>query len=380
MVSGMRGRRTLVYGVTVPSVAQSFLRGQLAFMADAGWAVTLVCSPGRGLDLVREREGVEVIEITTPRDISPIADLKSLLAWIRLLRQIRPDVLNVSTPKAGLIGAIAGFLTRVPKRVYVVRGLRFESERGWRRRMLILMERLTIACSTDVIAVSDSLRQELVAQRISGRTAPLVLGAGSSNGVDAPGIGARVDALDRSVVRKGFGILGDDTFVVAFIGRIRNDKGVPELVEALQHPELRDAVVIAVGDAEEPELAASLKSLGDRLILIEWMDDVAPVLTACDVLCLPTHREGFPNVVLEAAAAGRPAVTTTATGARDSVIDGATGLLVPVGDPDALAVALCQLASDPELRWRMGDNARRRVLRDFAPEVIWRGLEDVFTS
>jgi glycosyltransferase involved in cell wall biosynthesis len=143
---------------------------------------------------------------------------------------------------------------------------------------------------------------------------------------------------------------------------------------------LRDAVLLTVGDVEDADLADELSALGDRWHSVEWLEDVAPALLACDVLCLPTHREGFPNVVLEAAAAGRPTVTTTATGARDSVIDGVTGFLVPVGAPTGLAKALAELAADPALRERLGAAARVRAVEDFAPADVWRGLEAVYRS
>lgn len=370
----------LVYGITVADSAQSFLRGQLSFMAETGWDVTLACSPSRGLDLLRAHEGVQVVEIPTRRDISPLADIRSLISWVRLLRRVRPDVISVSMPKAALIGAFAGWLLQVPKRVYVVRGLRLESERGLRRRLLLVMERLTIACSTDVIAVSHSLRDELAALGVTGRKHTRVLGHGSSNGVDALGIQARLDLLDRSIVRRDLGVSDESTFLVAFIGRVRSDKGVPELVEAMSMPPLETAVLATVGESEEPEVTLMLQSLGDRWISLGWCDDVAPVLLGCDALCLPTHREGFPNVVLEAAAARRPVVTTMATGARDSVIDGTTGFLVPVRDPQALAAALGQLSTDPALRLRLGEEACRRVRQDFQPETIWRALDATYRS
>lgn len=378
--SDQGGRPRLVYCVTAPSVALYFLRGQLAYMVSAGWDVTLGCSPGKGLDLVREREGVEVVEITTPREISPVADVKSIIRWVALLWRIRPDVLNVSTPKGGLIGALAGWLVRVPKRVYVVRGLRYESEFGVRRRILMLAERVTIACATDVVAVSPSVREELVASGLLGRKTAIVIGSGSSNGVDAVAIRQRMDALDRASVRRNFGIEDPDTFVVAFIGRLRRDKGVPELVNAMEREHLRGAHLLTVGDIEDVELASALAALGSRWHSVDWLDDTAPALLACDVVCLPTHREGFPNVVLEAAAAGRAVVTTTATGARDSVVDGVTGLLVPTGAPLALTGALASLAADPDLRDRLGAAAEARVRRDFAPADVWLRLEQVYRS
>ncbi len=380
--SQVQGRKslspTVVYGVTVPSVAQSFLRGQLAFMAASGWHVVLGCSPGRGLDIVRSREGIEVVEILTEREIRPLRDLKSLWLWLRLLRRVRPDVINMSTPKVGLIGTLAGWILRVPKRIYVVRGLRYESAQGLRRRILMLAERITIACATDVVAVSNSVREELIATNLLRRKSVVVICHGSSNGVDVPSIQMRVSELDRPSARLGLGLPADPTFVIAFIGRLRRDKGVSELAAAMVMDRLKDAFLLTVGDIEDPDLATELTQLGERWVSVEWLDDVAPALVACDVLCLPTYREGFPNVVLEAAAAERPVVTTDATGARDSVVDGVTGLVVPVGDMTSLADALAGLSGDHALRERFGTAALARVRRDFVPEDIWRGLEAIY--
>lgn len=304
---GERGRRQrIVYCFTVPSIA-IFVRGQLAYMVAAGWDVTVGCSPGRGIDAIREREGVVVVETPTPREISPKADLKSVVRWVALLRRVRPDVLNVSTPKGGLIGALAGWLVRVPKRVYIVRGLRYESEHGLRRRLLIFAERVTIACSTDVVAVSHSVREELASAGLLRRKDAAVIGHGSSNGVDVTAIQERVNALERQAVREGFGVSDYDAFVIAFVGRLRRDKGVYELVSKMAATGLQNARLLTVGDVEDAELIAELDDLGDRWISRDWLDDIAPVLLACDVVCLSTHREGFHNVVLEAAAAGRPA-------------------------------------------------------------------------
>ena len=113
---------------------------------------------------------------------------------------------------------------------------------------------------------------------------------------------------------------------------------------------------------------------------MEWTDDVWGHLAAMDALCLPTLREGFPNVVLEAAAAGLPVVTTTATGAVDSVVEGQTGFLIPVGDDAALVARLNTLADQPDLAASMGAAGRQRVLEHFGQEQIWRGIEHILTG
>lgn len=378
--AGGPSRGRILYGVTVPSVANSFLRGQLAFMSEMGWEVYLGCSPGHGLDTVREREGVTVIELPTAREVSLVSDLRSLTLWFRLIRRLRPDVLNASTPKAALLSLLAARALRVPRRVYVVRGLRLEAETGVRRAVLLLMERVTIACATDVVAVSRSLADEMRALGLTRRSRPVVIANGSSNGVDAVGIRARAAKLDRAGCRRELGLPDDDTFVIAFIGRARRDKGIVELIAAMNEPRLRDAVLVTAGNVEEPAINGDLQKLGRRWVHLGWVDDVTSILVSCDVLCLPTHREGFPNVVLEAAAIGRPAVTTSATGARDSVINGETGFVVPVKDSPALAGALARLAENDALRTALGAAAQARAMQDFQPVLIWQGLNAVYTG
>jgi glycosyltransferase involved in cell wall biosynthesis len=229
-----------------------------------------------------------------------------------------------------------------------------------------------------VVAVSPSLRDELVRLDLCGGKQPLVLAGGSSNGVDARRIGAEVRAHDRAAERALLGVSGDQV-LVAYIGRIRRDKGVVELSEAMRSERLAHTVLVTQGDIEDSS-RAELDRLGARHIHLGWRGDVTRLLAAADVLVLPTHREGFPNVVLEAAAAGVPAVTTTATGAVDSVVDGETGLAVPPRDPVALEAAVAALAHDPERRRRMGARARQRALDEFSPEVIWAELDQLYRA
>lgn len=371
--------QVLLYGVTVPQTASTLLRGQLRYMRDAGWDVHLAVSPGRGTDLVRERESVEVHELPMAREIALKSDFKALRKWLRLLREVRPAVTNVSTPKAALLGSIASFIHRVPKRVYLVRGLRFENEQGVRRAILWAMERLTIALSTHTLVVSESLRDEMVAARLSKRHRLRIIGAGSSNGVQGEEIRRKVVAIDRDVVRAEMGI-PQGTVVVCFVGRLAIDKGITDLTDALAAPEATGIHLLSLGDTEDPEVVERLRTLGDRWHDQAWRDDVTPVLAASDVLCLPTYREGYPNVVLEASAAGLPVVTTNATGARDSVIDGKTGFIVDVGDSVALANRLTALAEDADLRLRLGEAAQRRAFTDFIPERIWAELDRLYRS
>jgi len=172
--------------------------------------------------------------------------------------------------------------------------------------------------------------------------------------------------------------------VVGFIGRFTRDKGLAELMSAfgVVRREFPAAYLLLVGDFEEGDpLGPVIRNLIRTLpgvIKTGFVQDPSGYYHAMDVLALPTHREGFPNVPLEAAAAGKPVVTTNATGAVDSVVDGITGLIVPVGDIEGLAGALTRLLISPDLARAMGRAGRERVLRDFRQEDIWDGLARVY--
>lgn len=369
--------KRLVYSVTVPTSAKTLLRGQLEWMAQQGWDVHLITSSGEELDEVRQRPGITCHVIEMEREPSPVKDAKALAAWITLLRQLKPDIVNLGTPKASLLGGIAAWLTRVPRRIYVVWGLRLEGFTGLKRAIFWAFESLTMRTATDVLPISNSLAQRVRELRLAApRRVRPVIGAGSSNGVDAATIQAGA-AGKRDQARADLGI-DSNAFVVGFVGRIVRDKGIHTLIEALRDPRLRGATCLVVGNEEEGGLADELRSSGANVVWTGYVEGPWVQLACMDVLCLPTKREGFPNVVLEAASVGVPTVTTRVTGAIDSVIDGQTGILIDFDDHRALADALVALRDNPEQRKQLGRAARERAETQFAPEIIWQGLDRLY--
>jgi glycosyltransferase involved in cell wall biosynthesis len=354
-----------VVGITSPQTCL-VLGGRLRTLREAGFRVTLVSSPGELLTRTAAQEGVEWVAIPMRREMAPAADLLSLLRLCWLLYRLKPKMTEFSTPKAGLLGSIAAMLCGVPTRVYFLRGLRLETATGLKRRILLAAERLASACSHAVLCNSESLRNQALVLRVAPEAKLRLLGGGSSNGVDverfSPGPG---------LLRARLG-LPPDAPVVGFVGRLTRDKGLPELVEAF------DAILAAkpqahlllVGwfDASDDALGRDLRSRINnhpRIHLTGFVADTAPYYRAMDVMVLPTWREGFPNVVLEAAASGIPVVTTLSTGSRDSVVPEVTGLLIPPGYPVAIHEAVLQLLRNRERRCRMGVAARAWVLKNY---------------
>ncbi|MDO5502414.1 MAG: glycosyltransferase family 4 protein, partial [Actinomycetia bacterium] len=368
----------ILYGTTVGGSAYHLLHGQMSWLSQQGHEVRLATTPDALAHQAVEREGVPLIPIQMEREISLRHDLKALFRWLKTIRDYRPDVINVGTPKASLLGGLAAYVLRVPIRVYVVRGLRAEGAKGRKRALLLGMEWLTMRLANRIVFVSDSLADESARHRLTPARHTYILASGSSNGVDAKGIAQFISSVDATQLRASLGIHKDEV-VVGFIGRLTSDKGVEDLVEAFRSPALNaKARLLLIGQVEDPSIASRLEEITARVIPIGFVRDIRPYLPAIDILCLPTKREGFPNVVLEAAAAGIPAITTRATGARDSVVDGETGTLVDAGDTRALVGGINRLIDQPHVRQQMGRNARLRVERDFAPQRIWNALNALY--
>lgn len=342
------------------------LTGRLRALREAGFRVTLVSSPGDLLERTAQREGVDWIALPIRRGIAPFADIVSLVRLCWLLRRLRPDLTEFSTPKAGLLGTLAAMLCGVPQRIYMLRGLKLEGTTGFKQRILLLAERLTAACAHSVLCNSPSLRAEALALGIAPESKLHLLGDGSSNGVDverfSPGM---------SSVRERLGI-PTEAPVIGFVGRLTRDKGIPELLKAFDQilAVAPTARLLLVGwfDKAEDALGKGLRSRIERdpqIHFTGFVQDTSTYYKAMDVMVLPTYREGFPNVVLEAAATGIPVVTTLCTGSRDSVLPEVTGLLIPPGYPEAISEAVLKLLHNPEMRRRMGVAARTWIVEHF---------------
>jgi len=373
-----------LHAVTSP-LSLVLLRGQLRYLRAAGFHPAALSGPGPFVEQVGLGLSVPVFTVAMEREVSPLHDLASLVRIWRLLRQLRPSICNAGTPKAGLLVMLAAWLARVPCRVYTMRGLRVETARGLTRMILFAAERIACGCAHRVICVSPSLRDRAVKLKLANAHKIVVLGSGSSNGVDVarfvptPARAARAAEI-RHVLKLG------SRPVIGFIGRFTRDKGIAELTTAfdLVRQQFAGASLLLIGsyeqgDAIELEVRARIDA-GLGIEVVPFQPDIAPYYLAMDIFVLPTYREGFPNTVLEAQAAERPVVTTKATGAIDSVLDGTSGILVPVGDSRALADAIGKLLANPSIARRMGHAGRERVEHEFRQEIVWGELIDLYRA
>lgn len=371
---------TVLHVTTVPMTLR-FLAGHVAHARSKGFEVHALSSPGEALDAFGRDMDIEVHAVRMPRRITPLVDLSALWRIVRVIRRVRPTIVDAHTPKGSLLAMIAATLCRVPVRVYHQHGLPLVTATGLKRHVLRWTERTTCRLAHRVVCISTALREVLIAEGLCPEDKITVLEHGSIDGVEAdrkfnP---ARVSTESAEGTRARYGI-PPGALVLGFVGRIVRDKGLIELVQAWrvlreEWPSLH-LLVAGPFESQDPipaDVDTTLRQ-DPRIHLAGMVHDMPGVYRILDVLVLPTYREGFNTALLEAAAMERPVVATRVPGCVDAVLDGETGLLVPVRDVAALTAAICTYVGDPDLRRRHGANARDRALRDFDPGALREAL------
>ena len=314
------------------------------------------------------------------REISPLADTAALVRLIGIFRRGRYAAVHSQTPKAGLLTAFAARAARVPVRIHTFTGQVWATQRGAGRALLKTLDRAMVRLDTHVLVDSASQRDFLQRERVLTHGQGVVLGSGSVSGVDTERF--RPDASARNAVRAELAIPPEATLFL-FVGRLARDKGVLELAQAFADVAAvrSDAYLLLVGPDEErltAEIGAACAMHSGRLRFVGKSPVPERYMAAADVFCLPSHREGFGSVVIEAAAAGLPAIGSRIYGLTDAIEDGVTGLLTPSGDVHELAVAMKRIADDPALRSTLAGAARARALTDFSAAALSAALVDFY--
>jgi glycosyltransferase involved in cell wall biosynthesis len=371
------GRLKLCRIVTVPLTFQTLLLEQLRCILAREVDLTLVCNPAPELDQVAADVGAKKMGIPMQRKPSPLLDLLSLFRLARFFRQNHFDIVHSSTPKAGLLTALAGTLARVPVRMHTFTGQPWVELRGWKRRIPRECDRMIARLATRCYADSPSQRAFLIAEGLVDADKIFVVGAGSISGVDLKRFSLEIwgggVALDT---RRELGIPSRG-LVIAFVGRVTRDKGIVELIAAFEimanlNPEAHLVLIGPFEPEQDPLPAETLHKLKShcRIHAVGFSATPEKYMAAADIFCLPSYREGFGSVVVEAAAMELPSVVTRVTGLVDAVEDGVTGLIVSPKSVDDLVQALQALAASKELRKKMGQAGRLRVIHSFDAQLV----------
>lgn len=321
--------------------------------------------------------GVRVEHVNIRREISPWHDAVELLRLCLVLRRERYDLVFSMNPKSGLLAMLATWFTRVPLRIHCFTGQVWATRRGVARAVFKALDRLLAACASEVLCDSPSQRDFLIAEGVVAAPRIRVLGDGSIAGVDPARF--HPDAEQRATLRATLGI-GAGEICVLYVGRLHREKGLPELLTAFRALRQRRAEtrLLVVGPDDGGFAAQFAAEPG--VIHVGYTPAVESYMMAADVLCMPSHREGFGLVLIEAGACGLPVVASRIYGITDAVVDGETGLLHRPGDAVELAATLERLYADPVLRRRLGENGRRRAIERFPRARLTAALGDLLAA
>ncbi|WP_215223528.1 glycosyltransferase family 4 protein [Echinicola shivajiensis] len=331
---------------TVPISLKLLLSGQMKYMKDAGWEVLMVSADGKEVSEVKRKEGCEHVVIPFSRKITPFHDLICLWKLIQLFKQEKPDIVHTHTPKAGLLGMIAAKFSGVKIRIHTVAGMPYVVTKDNKRKLLETMERWTFGNATHVWPNSNSLKDLILKEKLCVPEKVEVLGDGSSNGVDLERFN-RDNLKENHLVAATMRVMpGEKDFIILAVGRLVKDKGIEELVNAFLNSKIiNQSKLVLLGDFEQeldPLEEDIIRKIEDhpRIVQVNWSDHVEHYMAISDVLVHASHREGFPNVLLEAGAMQLPIICSDIMGNIDIVSNKKTGLVFPVKDKAVLKEAL----------------------------------------
>lgn len=359
----------------------SYFGDQFDHFQEKGHKEFIACSPSEYLQDYAKQHGIEYTEVPINRKISVIDDLKAIRAIYQYIKTNNIDIVVGHTPKGALVGMIAAFLARVPKRLYFRHGLAYETSSGFVRKCLMMADKLTSLCSTKIICVSPSVLEGSLRDHLAPAKKQIILNKGTCNGVDTQDH-FNPDKIDKTKIAKlrdKYGITDKD-FVIGFSGRLVRDKGIVELVEAFNIlRQTHNVKLLLVGMFEDRDaIPESLKNtiLNDPDIVFTGFinGEMELYYSMMNAYVLASYREGFPTGVLEAQSMAIPVLTTRATGCKDSIIDGETGFFI-CHDPHDIADKLTKLMNIGNM---MGNVGRQWVIKNFDSRVIWDEIEKLY--
>lgn len=364
------------------TVSQSigFVEGMLPYLMNK-YEVVLLSSPGVGMENAAAKFGVRTIAVPMDRHISLIDDMVSLWRMIKVFRREKPTMVHSMTPKAGLLCMIAGWLTGVQVRVHTFTGLVWPTEKGLKRKILMLTDKLTCACATHIIPEGEGVKSDLIAGKITRK--PLkVLGYGNVKGVDMDKCSRRPEVM--AIAEK---LRKEDYFTFLFVGRVVRDKGINELCYAFErlhndYPKTRLILVGPYEDALDPISEQSRKIIDENKAIeavgAKSGDELLAYYAAANCFVMPSYREGFPNTVLEAGAMGLSSIVTDINGSREIIKEGENGMIVPPQNAEALYQAMKVMMQSKADREKMASNARKMIADRFEQSFVRKCLYDFY--
>ncbi len=354
---------------TVESTVNSFLKTHLIGLSSR-YEVTLIVNTNNPFFLKKYGLKIKVIPINILRKINFFSDIFCLFTLIKIFYEAKPNAVHSITPKAGLLGMLAAYLACVPLRIHTFTGQVWANKKGFTRLTLKAIDFLIAKLSTYNIVDSPSQEKFLIQNNILNQKKSIVFGSGSVSGVDLRRF--RPNKKTFFKIRSALSI-PFDAFIFIFIGRLNSDKGVLDLAKAFAKLEDKSAYLLVVG-SDEGSFADQIHIINkhklNQIRFISYTKSPEFYLAASNILCLPSYREGFGNVIIEAAASQIPAIASNIYGISDAILNHQTGILHPVKDVNAIVRAMQYFLNKPDMAIKFGKTARKRAIAEFDSQKI----------
>lgn len=367
--------------VTTIATSLNFFKGQYQLLSK-DFDITAIASHKDDLLKIGENNGIKTHYIPVEREISLFKDFYSLICFICYFIKEKPYIVHGNTPKGSLLSMIAAWLTRVPVRIYMCHGLRYQGCGGFKRKLLMFMERISCRCATEVICVSNGIKEVLIKDKITNKT-PVVIWNGSVSGIDTIKFNPE-NFKDKSSLRQQYNIDEND-FVVTFIGRLVKDKGINELVEAVNilHSKYANIKLLLIGKFENTgnpvsDITKRIIDESDFIIATGPQSNIASFLSITDLFVFPSYREGFGLSLMEAGAMGVPSLASNIPGCNEVVIDGQTGILIPSHSSQAIIDSIEKLYNNRELLNKIKSNCRNSIIERYEQNKLWQYYREFY--
>ncbi len=363
------------------------LPGQMQFMKTNGFDVVMISAEGKELADVIQKEQCRHIVVPMTRKITPLQDLKCLWMLVKIFRQEKPGIVHTHTPKAGLLGMLAARITGVKVRIHTVAGLPLMVETGFKYQLLKFIERLTYAAATQVWPNSNSLLQFISSNKLCKPGKLRIIAKGSSNGINLQRFDPRV--LDENILRDikvAINYNPDNSYLLC-IGRLVKDKGIVELLTVFTKMQKENdrLKLVLVGEYEaalDPLPTAALEQIKSdpSIIHVRWTEHVEYYMHIAHFFVFPSHREGFPNVLLQAGAMGLPVICSKIAGNIDIVKHQQTGLIFDRGNEQQLLEQMHYALEQPAQLQAMANKLREEIQENYNRENIWQNMLEAYKS
>lgn len=371
--------KKLIIITTVPETVFLAMEEQIPYFIKNRFNISVITSPGTWItskDIVY-KYGIKVTIVNFIRKISPLKDVLTIIKLVKILWEEKPDILHVSTPKASFLTLVASKFLKIPFVLYTIRGIPYQRMKGLKRLLFEAIERFCCYSANQILAVSRSNYDFLIDHRLCQESKLKVINKGSSHGVDYNKFDPNKKEVEiQKQIYKKYGLSKND-FIFGFVGRMVKDKGIEDLAEAWKEFSKKNKGVqlVLVGPQIEPRDMVSKECYrylnNEKTVhLVNDVKNPYNYYSIFSVVILPSYREGFPNVILEAGSMGLPSITSDSLGCIDSVIDGETGLVFETGNVKQLVEKMEMLYNNNKLIEKIRVNVRGHIIKNYDPIKI----------